>query len=270
MIFFNSSMPRSGSELLQVILHQNPAIYASPTSPLLEYQFGARSNLELPEVQSQPSELMQSAFASMCRGMADSYYSAITDRPNICDKNRGWLHYFEWVQQWNTEPKMICMVRDLRDVLASMEKIYRSNRGRPIGPDNPQAMEGITVLDRVNHWTNSQPIGLALNRLADCFQRGIDSQILFVRYEDLCNSPESVMRTIYQYIGIQEYRHDFANIKKEVQENDSLFGPYGSHAVAQRIRPSVTNAWLSVFDESIGSHIAAQHDWFFRVFGYEQ
>lgn len=52
-LFFNSSMPRSGSELLQVILHQNPLIYASSTSPLLEYQFGARNNYNLPEVMSQ-------------------------------------------------------------------------------------------------------------------------------------------------------------------------------------------------------------------------
>jgi hypothetical protein len=56
-MFFNSSMPRSGSELLQVILHQNPLIYASSTSPLLEYQFGARVNYNLPEVTSQNAEL---------------------------------------------------------------------------------------------------------------------------------------------------------------------------------------------------------------------
>ena len=35
-IFFNSSMPRSGSTLLQNILGNNPDIYATPTSGLLE------------------------------------------------------------------------------------------------------------------------------------------------------------------------------------------------------------------------------------------
>ena len=56
---FNSSMPRSGSELLQCILHQNDNIYASSTSPVLEYWFGARGNQNLPEVRSQPQELMK-------------------------------------------------------------------------------------------------------------------------------------------------------------------------------------------------------------------
>jgi hypothetical protein len=89
-LFFNSSMPRSGSEVLQVILHQNPAIYGSVTSPLLEYQFAARGNYMLPEVQAQNKELMATAFLSMCRGMAESYYAPITTRPYIIDKNRGW------------------------------------------------------------------------------------------------------------------------------------------------------------------------------------
>ena len=35
-IFFNSSMPRSGSTLLQNILGNNPQIHATPTSAVLE------------------------------------------------------------------------------------------------------------------------------------------------------------------------------------------------------------------------------------------
>ena len=144
-------MPRSGSELLQVILHQNPQIYASPTSPLLEYQFAARANYDLPEVKAQASELMQTAFLRMCKGMADSYYSAITDRPIVIDKNRGWAHYYEWVEQWNPDPKIICMVRDIRSIISSMEKVYRKNRHRPIGPDNPTQLQNMTVDQRVNY-----------------------------------------------------------------------------------------------------------------------
>ena len=41
-IFFQSSMPRSGSTLLQNVLAQNPEIYATPTSGVLELVFSAR------------------------------------------------------------------------------------------------------------------------------------------------------------------------------------------------------------------------------------
>lgn len=268
MMFFNSSMPRSGSELLQVVLHQNPAIYASSTSPLLEYQFGARSNYELAEVQSQDPSLMQAAFSSMCRGMARSYYGAITDRPHICDKNRGWMHYFEWVSQWNPQPKMICMVRDLRNVFASFERIFRENRHRPVGPDNPQQLQSMTVMDRVNHWSETQPLGLALLRLADAFQRGVSDQICFVRYEDLCEHPEATIGRIYDYLGLPAFSHDFQNVVKKVHENDALFGPYGQHSVKSSIHPVMPKAWLSVLNEDIANHITARHSWFQNCFGY--
>ena len=43
-IFFQSSLPRSGSTLLQNILGQNPDFYVSPTSGVLELLFAARNN----------------------------------------------------------------------------------------------------------------------------------------------------------------------------------------------------------------------------------
>ena len=66
-LIHNTSMPRSGSELMQVLLHQNPDIYGSPTSPLLEYQYGMRANIGLTEVLSQPKELMSDAFLNSCK-----------------------------------------------------------------------------------------------------------------------------------------------------------------------------------------------------------
>ena len=41
-IFFQSSLPRAGSTLLQNILGQNPDFYATPTSGVLELLFAAR------------------------------------------------------------------------------------------------------------------------------------------------------------------------------------------------------------------------------------
>ena len=55
-IFFQASMPRAGSELLQTIMNSRPDVYASVTDPSLEYLFGARANYSTtPEVQAQDS-----------------------------------------------------------------------------------------------------------------------------------------------------------------------------------------------------------------------
>lgn len=267
-IIHNTSMPRSGSELLQVILHQNPEIYASTTSPLLEYQFGARNNYGLPEVLSQDPKLMQTAFISMCGSMAQAYYKPITDRPIVIDKNRGWSHYYEWVEQWTPNPKMICMVRDLRDIIASFERIYRANRHTPAGPDNPAELRNMTVGQRTQHWLTTQPVGLALQRTLDLFQKKLDQKILFVRYEDLCNNTEETIKQIYKYLELEPYTHKFTDLKKEVEENDSYFGVYGKHTVKPEIEPVKSQAWSDVLNTDIANYVKEQHKWYFDAFGY--
>ena len=267
-LIFNSSMPRSGSELLQVILHQNPRIYASATSPLLEYQFAARGNYQLPEVKSQDPQLMQQAFVSMCNGMAQGYYDAITDRPVVCDKNRGWSHYFEWVEQWCEKPKMLCMVRDLRSIIASMEKAYRKSRHTPAGPDNPTALQSMTVGARAEHWLSTQPVGLPLQRTADLFQRGVADKVLFVRYEDLCDSPAETMQKVYEYLEEEPCTHDFDNLTKEVVEDCTLFGPYGDHNVKPQVTPPKRNDWNEVLPQAVSNAVKDTQAWYFETFGY--
>src|SRR4029434_9657754 len=73
-IIFNSSMPRSGSTLLQNILAQNPRFYCSPTSPLLELLVNARSHLTtLAEFMAQDQRLMRDAFLGFCHGALRGY-----------------------------------------------------------------------------------------------------------------------------------------------------------------------------------------------------
>jgi sulfotransferase len=235
---------------------------------LLEYQFGARGNYELPEVKSQDPELMQKAFIGMCKGMAESYYTSITDRPFVCDKNRGWSHYYEWVEQWNPEPKMICMVRDLRSIVASMERVYRKNRHRPIGPDNPAELLGMTTDQRVAYWLNTQPIGLALERTFDIFQRGIADKILFVKYEELCSNPNETMKSVYAYLGLEAFEHDFNNLKKEVVEDDSHYGPYGSHVVKSAIASPKRSDWEDHLPKETAHAIRENYGWYHESFNY--
>lgn len=262
-------MPRSGSELLQCILHQNPRIYGSPTSPLLEYIFAARQNFDLPEVKSQDPEMMKSAFLSMCAAMPAAYYKNITDRPIVCDKNRGHAFYDSlWEQILGERPKIIVMIRDLRSIIASFERIFRNNRHSPQGPDNPQQLLNMTVEQRVDYWLNTQPVGLALLRTLDSFQRGISGNLCFIRYEDLCRDPDAIMADIYAYIEEPYFQHDFKNIKKEVQEDDSHYGIFGNHSVKPKLESAKPNNWADVLPPQIAESIKARHSWYFETFGY--
>ena len=62
-IFFNPSLPRSGSTLLQNVLMQNPEIYSTPTSGVIEFLLNARSIYTVGEAfKAQDPKEMEKAF----------------------------------------------------------------------------------------------------------------------------------------------------------------------------------------------------------------
>ena len=74
-IFYQSSMPRAGSTLLQNILAQNPSFYVTPTSGLLELVFGARVNYtNSPEFKAQDDASMRKAFLAFSRAGMEALF----------------------------------------------------------------------------------------------------------------------------------------------------------------------------------------------------
>ncbi len=270
-IIFNCSLPKAGSELIQVLLHQNPKIYASTTSPLLEFLYAASSNLHLPEAKSMDQSIVTPAFMSMCEGMTRGWYANITDRPIIIDKNRGWSQYYQWIEGFISNPKMICMVRDIRSILASFERTYRKNRHSRECPDIPNELYGITIDERIQHFLNNPPLGIALKRLQDVTQNSeVSSKIYFIRYEDLCNRPKEIMDKVYNYIGELSYDHNFNDIQKKVYEDDSHFGIFGKHSVKSKIYPVEDKPWSDIFSDEQADYIYDLYKSYNSIFGYQK
>ena len=128
-IFFQSSMPRAGSTLLQNVLAQNPDIFATPTSGVLELVFSARQMYtESLEFKAQDTETMNKGFIHYCREGVHGWYDAVTDKPYVVDKSRGWGVHYDFLESFlGYQPKILCMVRDLRQIISSMEKKFREN-----------------------------------------------------------------------------------------------------------------------------------------------
>ncbi len=109
-LFFQSSMPRAGSTLLQNIFAQNPDIYATPTSGVLELVYAARANYtESPEFKAQDGELMKEGFRNFCRKGVEGFYEGITDKKYVVDKSRGWGIHYDMLNFFYPQPKVICM-----------------------------------------------------------------------------------------------------------------------------------------------------------------
>jgi sulfotransferase len=267
-LFFQSSLPRSGSTILQNLLAQNPDIYATPTSGVLELWYGARANYTTsPEFIAQDSELMKKAFLSFCKEGTFGYFNAITDKKYVMDKSRGHGIHYDFINSFYPNPKIICMVRDLRDVFASMENNFRKHPEKQSDILDWAKGQGTTVPKRVDIWAAGQPVGLAIERLSEIFRMGIDSKMLFVKFEDLCLYPDTEMTRIYQYLDIPFYKHDFDNIQQVTKEDDEVYGTFGDHVIRTKLEPVPSKA-KQLLGKDVTGWIFENYKWFFEQFRY--
>lgn len=261
-IFFNSSMPRAGSTLLQNILGNHPDVYATPTSPLFDYVNSVRQNYtKSPLVKAQDSEQMKNAMFQFCLYGLHGFFNGLTDKPFAIDKSRAWGVNYEFLKNVYPNPKMVCMVRDLRDIVASMEKNYRKH---------PDIISGkATISQRVSEWMgiDAKPVGLTLNNLKEVFHRGFHKNILFIRHEDLTRNPQKSMDNIHDFLGIKPHKYDFSNIKQVTFENDKFHGIYGDHKIKQSVIPIVSQA-KEILGEEICNQLYEYHKWYFKIFNY--
>jgi len=269
-LFFQSSLPRAGSTMLQNILAQNPDIYATPTSGVLELIYAARANYSTsPEFKAQDTELMKQGYLSFCKNGVEGFFNAITDKKYVVDKSRGWGVHYGFLNEIFPEPKIICMVRDLRDIFCSMEKNFRKNQHMDMGIVNHSELKGTSTPKRIDIWANSQPVGMAIERLSEIFRQGINEKILFIRYEDLCLYPEMTMVRIYEYLGIPFFNHDFDNIEQITKEDDEVYGMFGDHTIRKSLEltPSTANKVLGV---DVTEWIYNNYQWFYEIFNYQK
>lgn len=267
-VFFQSSLPRSGSTLLQNILGQNDKFYVTPTSGVIELVIAARQVIgAAPEFKAQEKSTNRKALKGFCAGGLQGYFEALTDKPYVMDKSRGWGISYNFLDIITDKPKVVCMIRDPRDIFASMEKIYRKNADLVDPSVNWMSRANTTTEKRVTTWINTLPVGLAMERLLSMVQEGIAPKVHFVKFEDLCAFPQEEMNKIYDYLEIERFEHDFNDVKQVTFENDNVHGAYGEHTIRQEVKPMRSNA-QEVLGEKICEKIKNHYEWFYRIFKY--
>jgi sulfotransferase len=267
-IFFNSSLPRSGSTLLQNILAQNPDFYTTPTSGVLELIYAARANYtDSPEFKAQDTETMKKGFQAFCNAGMTGFFTAITDKKYVVDKSRGWGVHYDMLNFAYPEPKIICMVRDMRDIICSMEKNFRKGQHLNDPIVNHAQMTGTTTPKRVDQWLSSQPVGMAIERLNEIIRQGNDKHMHFVKFEDLCLYPQMTMDRIYDYLGVPAYKHDFDDIQQVTKEDDAVYGIYGDHNIRTKVEPVPSQA-KAVLGKDVTDWIWTNFKWYNDYFRY--
>ena len=257
-IHFIAGLPRSGSTLLCNVLNQNPLFHATPTSGIIDIMLAIRNQWDNSMMfKAAPNPEGKEA---VLKGMLQNYYS-INDKPIIFDKNRGWLAYIEMLEFALGRPvKLICTVRDIVDIIASFEKLYRKHTHIWQFPqERSNHAKWQTVEGRAGIWMDAeQPVGTAYNRLRDAFTRGYGDRIHLVEFETLTSTPDVAMKRIYDFLGMEYFFHNFKDVKQTTFEDDLEHGIPGLHDIRSTIEPVRSNALELLGKDVIDKYSDAQ------------
>lgn len=269
-IFYQSSLPRAGSTLLQNLIGQNPAFHVTPTSGMIDLMLGARIGYnENKEAKAGDKEMWKKGFYAFCKAGLDAYVANLTNKPYILDKNRNWAASYPLLCNMYERPKILYMVRDLRCVFASMEKKFRANPDIEDGTVDNMNLTGLTTQARVEKWAVSHPIGHALPKLYQSFLDKTANNFLFIRYEDLCTNPEQQLKRIYEYLEAPYFQHDYKYIPQITVEDDTVHGIYGDHTIRNTLQMLPDDS-REILGDYTCDWIYNNYKWFFDLFQYRK
>jgi sulfotransferase len=230
---FISGLPRSGSTLLSAILLQNPRFHAGMSSPVGGLFTSVREQC------SAGSEFAPLVSAEqrrrLLRGLFDSYYADQHDKSVVFDTNRLWCANLPALREMFPQGKVIACVRNVAWIMDSLEKLFRANpfENTKLFAD---ANERNTVYSRVETLAQrNRLVGFSWSALKEAFYGEQADSLLLIDYDLLVQSPEKVLRLVYQFIDEPWFEHDFDNLAYDAPDFDAALGVSGLH----RVRPKV-------------------------------
>ena len=220
--YFMAGLPRSGSTLLKSILNQNSEVFASPISPVMELMYWNEDYFKRSE-QYLAYPKPKSAF-KIISGMLDQYYYDV-EEPVVIDHCRAWPNNIERLKTYVTpNPKIICPVRDVVEILTSFITMIRRNSDQQSFIDKHLFEEGKQINDdnRCEHLMSEIGIvGQSLWAQYQAFVKNDTRHLLFVEYNDLISTPDETLKRIYEFLELENYSHDFQNIYNSHRELDN-------------------------------------------------
>jgi sulfotransferase len=218
-LHFLSGLPRSGSTVLTKLLNQHPKIFASSTSPFLDYLLPAAHQLH--SIKQNHSAGHYVNVQKILSTAAFAFYD--TPKANIIDKNRGWVSNYEAIhQELQQDPKIIVTLRPIEEVVASFYK----------------------VINYTNHG-NETPEQIFLGRVADVYQILMEKSYLkdklhIITYDQLTKDTHSTLYKLETFLNIDHHNYDINNIRDDDPEDDSKWGINDLH----KIRSTISNTAL--------------------------
>ena len=204
-LFFLVALPRSGNTLLASILNQNPEIAATANSMTLEIMKVLFLLKETDVFKNYPDH---KSLDNVLNTVFDNYYKdwpqrIIVDRGPVTTPGN-----FNLMQKhFGNRFKVIVLVRDLIDVLASFVKWFENEPTAYPNKFGKNIEEKLWALMDKNGSIAKELIAIqnAFNYKEICH---------FIKYDDLVKNPQQTINNLYQFLDEPLYPHQFSNLKQ--------------------------------------------------------
>jgi sulfotransferase len=237
--YFLSGLPRSGSTVLSAVLNQNPEVFVTPTSPLLDQLIENQNiwnNLQAVKANPIPDQL-----TNITRRLINGMWGHVSQNI-IIDKNRGWGKNMPASEiLFGEKIKMVATVRDLPSIMASWLVLLRKN------PNNYLDKRIINMGHPLND-SNRMAI-MWYEMVQDCMeainQAKVDAsdRLLLVNYDDFVNDPDTTLDVVSKFLDLPSYSYDCNNITSVYNDDDlSAWGLQGMHTIRSRLQKTSKGA----------------------------
>ena len=263
-------MPRAGSTVLMNILQQHPQIFTTGTcalSDLVQSHVLVKSRFR-EQFQAMSVEQADKALYGFVMSGIQGWFGALTPKPLVISKNRNWSGVFHMFK----DSKYIVMVRDLRDIIESVEKLNSKTLAlHTVDTQSHSLIYGMSENEKLNYYLRgnnaiSGTLYTEIPRMMEWYQKD-PSRVLFVRYEDFTKDPFYILNKIHSFLHIsQAYHYDLGNItQSELFEHDNAyFCERTSHVVQskfQEYREPVRS-----LSQGFHSKVVSYASWYYEAF----
>lgn len=267
-IHFCGGLPRSGSTVLMNILQQNPRIFTTGSCALYEIlcdKILIKSRYS-ETFQAMSTEQADRAMYGLIHGATKGWFEGLTNKPVVISKRHGWsslLHLYP-------NSKFICMVRDLRDVVESFERVNNKTLALHSYGNTNTPTPSMHIHEKFKYYFD-EPNSLSSNlntevpRLMEVFKKE-QNKVLFIRYEDLTRDPLYMLNKIYKFLNEPLFVHDLNNIQQsEVFEHDHAYFRERTDHVTKSSFISYQQPKRTLSNE-FHNRVINENQWFYNAF----
>lgn len=229
-IYFLSGLPRAGNTLLASILNQNKNISVTANSPVVEMFFSIENIKKNNEAYINfPDE---KSINNVLKNIFNNYYQDWKSDYIIDRSSWGTPDNLNILKKYyNKDIKIIVLVRDVLEILASFIKWSQENKNTFLNQFNTTEEKCEFLMRRGGQ------ISLCLSSAFNLLSPENQKYSLLVEYDNLIADTSNQINEIYSFLDIESYQHSFQNLNQlklnGIKYDDTYLGK-NLHKVKER------------------------------------